>query len=274
MPVTAYIPCCDNAATIAAAVDGIRRQTVPVDEFFVIDDGSSDGSTEILASLGVRVIRHERALGRGAVRARALEEAAHPLVLSSDATNRLASDFLERSLHWFESEKVAAVFGRLRQSRQETAADRWRGRHLFKTSQDLPLNRRASLSTWGVVLRKSSVLAAGNFDPRLRHSEDADLGARLLARGDEVVFDPSLDVAALNSNTLPQVLERYWRWYAGVNERMTLKGYMKQIVYSIKVMAREDLQEGDPASACVSLLSPHYQFWNSWFRRMRGVNQQ
>lgn len=274
MRVSAYIPCCNNAATIAAAVDGIRNQTTPVDELFVIDDGSSDGSAEILQNLGVRVIRHDRPLGRGAVRARAIEEAAHPLVLSCDATNRLANDFLERCLPWFESANVAAVFGRLGQKSQGTVADRWRGRHLFKTSQDLPLNHHASLSTWGVALRRSRVLEAGNFNPRLRHSEDADLGAKLLAQGDEVVFDPSLQVIAVNSNTLPQVLERYWRWYAGIDERMTWKGYFKQIVYSIKVMAREDLRDGDAGSAWVSLLSPHYQFWNSWSRRMRGVNQQ
>lgn len=42
---------------------------------------------------------------------------------------------------------------------------------------------------------------------------------------------------------------------------MSLIAYLKQIHYSVTVMAREDMETGDIAAALVSLISPHYQFW-------------
>jgi glycosyltransferase involved in cell wall biosynthesis len=96
--VSAYIPCYNNIDTIAEAVNSIRRQKVAVGELFVIDDGSTNGSAEVVESMGVRVIRNERNLGRGAVRNRAMTEAKNELVLCCDATNILTPDFLEKAL--------------------------------------------------------------------------------------------------------------------------------------------------------------------------------
>jgi glycosyltransferase involved in cell wall biosynthesis len=266
MPISAYIPCFNNAATLAGALRSIREQSIPTDELMVIDDGSRDNSCKIAQEFGVRIVRHERNAGRGAVRSRAIMEASHDLVLSCDATNALAPDFVERALPWFESPKVAAVFGPMCQEDNSNAVLRWRGRHLFRTHARQAVNRRASLATWGVLTRKSHILGVGNFDPSLRHTEDADLGERLLAKGYEVVFDPALHTLSLADNTLLQVLERYWRWYAGKDERVSWRGYGKQIAYSLKVMARQDFQDGDLSSIPISLLSPHYQFWKSFWR--------
>jgi glycosyltransferase involved in cell wall biosynthesis len=269
VPISAYIPCFNNAATLAGALRSIRLQSVPVHELMIIDDGSTDNSCKIAEDFGARIVRHEQNAGRGAVRSRAMREAVHDFVMSCDAGNALQEDFLERALPWFESAKVAAVFGRMWQKDNSTVVLRWRGRHLFKTDALQTANRRAPLATWGVLMRKSHVLAAGNFDSNLRHSEDADLGERLLAQDFEVVFDPSIHVMPLASNTLLEVLERYWRWYAGKHERVSWQGYAKQIIYSLKVMALQDCQAGDPLSVPISLLSPHYQFWKSWARRLR-----
>ena len=109
--ISAYIPCYNNIDTIAEAVNSIRRQKVAVDELFVIDDGSTDGSAEAVESMGIRVIRNEKNLGRGAVRNRAMVEAKNELVLCCDATNTLPPDFVSRLLPWFKDPKVAAVCG-------------------------------------------------------------------------------------------------------------------------------------------------------------------
>ena len=89
----------------------------------------------------------------------------------------------------------------------------------------------------------------------------------MLAQGFDVVFDPELRVFAGVTNSVGQVLERYWRWYAGVDERVSWRQYLKQIVYAAKVMAVQDLRERDVWAVPISLFSPHYQFWKSWARR-------
>ena len=267
MKVSAYIPCCNNGPTVAQAVESVRRQDAPVAELFAIDDGSSDGSVEILQALGVRLLRNSCNLGRGAVRAWATREASHESILACDAGIALPPDFLRRALTWMREERVAAVFGPVQASAPRNARDRWRARHLFKAGSIGPLHRAASLATGGVLLRKSALLQVGNFAAGLRQSEDAELGRRLLAGGFEVLFDPELKVLALGQNSLRQLLERYGRWNAARERPPGLANYLKQVSYSIKVMAREDLRERDPASAAISFLCPHYMFWKTWLRR-------
>lgn len=268
--VTAYVPCFNNAATVGQALSSLQAQLVPVAELCLVDDGSSDGSRAIARHMGIAVVALERNMGRGAVRAAAMDRAQHELVISCDATNLLPVDFLNRALPWFAEPQVAAVFGRIWQNQASSLADRWRGRHLFKVQERLALQHGALLSTYGCVLRRSAVLEVGNFDPSLRHSEDADLGRRLLAAGFDVIFDPSLHVIAGISNTKSQVLERYWRWNAGALEQVTLRDYAKQVWYSVRVMVMRDLRDGDLSAISLSLLCPHYQFWKSWYRRYSG----
>src|SRR5439155_14906930 len=115
---------------------------------------------------------------------------------------------------------VAGVFGRMNQRAPRDVVERWRGRHLFKSTKPCHPDARhyASLSTGAALMLKSAVLQVGNFDKMLRHSEDGHLGGRLLDSGWDVICDPKLVVTSIATNTLQQVLERYWRWYAGKDE--------------------------------------------------------
>jgi glycosyltransferase involved in cell wall biosynthesis len=266
-PVSAYIPCFNNAATLAQAIAGVRAQQPPVDDLFVVNDGSTDDSARLAASLGVRLVSFERNSGRGPARARAMREARHEFVLCCDATNVLEAGFTAKALPWFEDPNVAAVFGRITQAAPRNAIERWRGRHLFKENVVTTVQRRTQLITYGTMVRKSHVLAAGNYDATLRQGEDRELGARLLARGLDVIYDPALTLTSVARNTLGQVMERYWRWDAAEEVAMNLRGYLRRVAYSVKVMAVEDLRAGDPASALISLCLPHYQLWKTLSHR-------
>jgi len=125
---------------------------------------------------------------------------------------------------------------------------------------------QASLCTGGAVMRALAAQQVGGYNGGLRHTEDADLGDRLLAGGLDVVYDPHLTIASVASNTLAQVLERHWRWYAGATPSASWREYRKSIAYSIKCMAKDDLRAGDPTAVLISLVAPHYQAWKSWSR--------
>ena len=260
MQVSAYIPCYNGAATLAGAIEALKRQEPAVDELFVVDNGSTDESVRIAEEAGVRVVRLGRCLGRGASRGRAMDEAKYPLVACCDSSVVLPPDFVASAARWFGDEKVAAVSGRISQEEARTAADRWRARHLFRTEKRTEVEESALFSTGGAVVRASAVKEAGGYDAGCCRGEDAELGRRLLERGCKVIFDPKLIYWQRGSNSIGKVLERYWRWNRG-RTPMSVLTYLRQTKYSVMVMAREDMETADILASLISLIAPHYQFW-------------
>jgi len=89
MPVlSAVMPVYNERATLEEIVD--RVLAVPIDkELILVDDGSTDGTRELLKSLegraGVRVILHERNMGKGAALRTGFAAATGDIVIVQDA---------------------------------------------------------------------------------------------------------------------------------------------------------------------------------------------
>ncbi|WP_127794149.1 glycosyltransferase family 2 protein [Agromyces sp. LHK192] len=113
--VAVLIPAHDEAAVIAATVRSARGQ-VPVDQIFVVSDGSSDDTARVASAEGANVI--ELAPNRG--KAGAIVEAIarfrlverFDAVLLLDADTRLDGRYLESGLPAFDDPGVVAVAGR------------------------------------------------------------------------------------------------------------------------------------------------------------------
>lgn len=149
------------------------------------------------------------------------------------------------------------------------AVHRWRERYLFRVNAPSVITTKGSLATYGAMVRRSVIIEVGNYNQQLRHTEDADLGSRLLSKGYKVVFDPALEAISIATNSLAQVLERYWRWHAGPKENVSCADYTKAIWYSMRAMMPVYLRERDLTAAGISFFAPHYQFWRSVLRRRK-----
>ncbi len=270
--ISGYVPFYNNAPTVLAAIDSLRQQQPPLDEVFAIDDGSTDLGSDLLESAGVRVLKQPVNRGRGAVRKLAMEVARHQFVLCCDASNILPADFAARTLPWFEDPRVAAVVGLITDPNPRGVVSRWRARNLFKAGIPRRVSKGAAFITFGTMVRSSAVAAVGGYDASLRHSEDAELGYRLAAADFETIGDPTLQVYCNIQNSLPGVLERYWRWYAGKDEIFGVKVYFKLVWFSVRTMAWEDLKAGEPLTCLISLLLPHYQCWRFLNRQWNRVH--
>src|SRR4051795_7426218 len=55
--VSVLIAARDAAATLAATLDSLSRQTAPPDEIVVVDDGSTDKTADIAGATGAHVVR-------------------------------------------------------------------------------------------------------------------------------------------------------------------------------------------------------------------------
>jgi len=107
------------------------------------------------------------------------------------------------------------------------------------------------------------VLEVGNFNPDLPHSEDIELGKRLLESGYDIVADPSVPVLCNVQNTVWQVMERYCRWYFGADHEFTCHDFLMTVGYSLKVMIPDDMKHLDAKAGFISLLLPCYRLFRS-----------
>ena len=269
--ISAYILCYNNEDTIAKAVQSILLQTIKIDKVLVIDDGSNDKSFEIIRSLKCSLIRFPKNFGRGFARAKAMETLTSDFILCCDATNELAPDFLSECLKKFSSNDIVSVSGTLNSRREHmrTVSGRWRSRHLFKENQDIPpMDVEDMLITYGTLVRRNPVLEVGNYDKRLKHNEDQELGKRLNKNGYLMKASSKAIIYPIKNNSVAKVLERYWRWNCGPEEDISLKSYFHACKNSIKPMAQLDLRDKDYSSLILSLIIPHYCFIKTMLRKV------
>lgn len=260
MRISAYIPAYNNENTIADAIHSLINQAYPLDDIFLIDDGSTDQTASIAQNLGVKVFFNQKNMGRGFTRAKAMELAKHDFVVSCDATNELDVNFVRDGIAGFVNDNVTSIFGKISSKTTRGIVNKWRSIHLFKENADYgPGFIRSNLFiTYGTIVRKSHIINVGNFNPAFKHSEDEDMGERLLQNGYTLLSNHDLKVNCNLENSLLEVLERYWRWYIGKNERMSLSDYFHSIKSSFKPMIQNDIRNGHWQSIPISLLCPHY----------------
>jgi glycosyltransferase involved in cell wall biosynthesis len=85
------VPCFNEQATIGAILDAVRAAPVPDKEIIVVDDGSTDGTRELLeGELRAKVdtlVVHDKNRGKGAALRSGFEAATGDIILVQDATS-------------------------------------------------------------------------------------------------------------------------------------------------------------------------------------------
>ena len=89
MKLTVVVPCYNERETIAELVDKVKKAPVDQLEIIVVDDGSTDGSRELIREQVEptidKVIYHEKNMGKGAALRSGFKEATGDIVVVQDA---------------------------------------------------------------------------------------------------------------------------------------------------------------------------------------------
>ncbi len=95
--VTAVIACRNGADQLRETITDLRKQ-IPPERIIVVDDGSTDGTSEVAQSLCCRVHRFERSKGKASAIHYAIYRVETPYTLLLDDDTRLGSSRLPTSL--------------------------------------------------------------------------------------------------------------------------------------------------------------------------------
>jgi glycosyltransferase involved in cell wall biosynthesis len=182
--VSVVVPTHDRRRLLVQTLRSILWQREVDFEVIVVDDGSSDGTAEVVAGLGdarVRLLRHDTPQGVAAARNRGIAEAAGAWLAFCDDDDLWAPDKLARQL------QAARATGRSWVYTGEVRID-LRQRIVGGTHPPPPPEQVAArLPHWnlvpggcsGVIASKAALAVTGWFDTRLCNLADWDLWIRL-----------------------------------------------------------------------------------------------
>lgn len=115
MKVSAYIPSYNQKRFLAEAIDSVLAQTRRPDQIIVVDDGSSDGSQEMIRGYASRhpdlftTVFHEQNLGVARTRVDALSAVRSDLVTYVDGDDRMCPGKIESELRCLQDHPQAPI---------------------------------------------------------------------------------------------------------------------------------------------------------------------
>jgi cellulose synthase/poly-beta-1,6-N-acetylglucosamine synthase-like glycosyltransferase/peptidoglycan/xylan/chitin deacetylase (PgdA/CDA1 family)/spore germination protein YaaH len=223
LPVSVLIAAYNEQPVIARTIDSILAGSHPILEIVVIDDGSSDGTSEEVARRfgdqpRVRLVRQANA-GKAAALNHGISLVKGEILVCLDADTQLAPDAVGLMARNFADPKVGAVAGNVKVGNRDNVFTRWQAIE-YITSQNLDRRAYAVLNAMTVVpgavgaWRKNAVVEAGGYVTDTL-AEDMDLTFRLRRAGWTLLADTGAVGYTEAPDTLAAFSKQRFRWAYG-----------------------------------------------------------
>ncbi|BCW54483.1 bi-functional transferase/deacetylase [Arthrobacter sp. StoSoilB19] len=224
-PATVVVPAYNESAGIEAAVRSILASTHPV-EVIVVDDGSIDGTADIVEALGlpgVTVIRKENGGKPSALNA-GIHAASHDLVVMVDGDTVFEPDTVRALIQPFADPRVGAISGNTKVANRGGILGAWQhieyvvgfnlDRRLFDVAECMPTVPGAIGAFRIEALRN----VGGVSDDTL--AEDTDLTMALCRDGWRVVYQEDARAWTEAPATIGALWRQRYRWCYGTLQAM------------------------------------------------------
>lgn len=266
--VTIVTPARNAAEDLPGALESVRSQGIDAFQHIVVNDGSTDGTDEVLTDASrndcrIMQLRSE-GIGPAAARNLAIKHAKAPLIAFLDADDRWRPGKLARQLAFHtahsdvllsftdyehftpagQSLGLAFPFWPVYKALAQTGTEFGR----IENSAPLIFAENA-VGTSTVVIRKDAFDASGGFDPELRSASDWELWLRLALRGPAAYStEPAMDYLvmpgsvtsnrALRISCMNSIIETYEPLIAPMDRR-AVRAAKARIDIARAEMARE-----------------------------------
>ncbi|WP_019810053.1 glycosyltransferase, partial [Saccharomonospora halophila] len=219
-PVSVLIPAYNEATNIAATVRSAVAGDHPV-EILVIDDGSTDGTADVVERLGlpgVRVLRLPNG-GKAAALNAGVAAATHDLVVMVDGDTLFEPDTVRELVQPFADPTVGAVSGNVKIANRETLLARLQhieyvvgfnvDRRVYDVTRSMPTVPGA-----GGAFRREVLEAVGGLSARTL-AEDTDLTIAVGRAGWRTVYQETAVTWTEAPTTVRQLWQQRFRWTFG-----------------------------------------------------------
>lgn len=222
--VSVIIPVYNMARTVAAAVRSVLANTYPNYEVVVVDDGSDDGTPEIVAAIeGCRLLRLETNRGVSHARNQAVAQSDGSLLLFTDGDCVVPGDWIARwvAAHEQAADSVPQLAGGT--GAFAVAGNYWQRADvfaLFGYHVSGPSRPLQGLITANSLLTRTAFDHVGGFDEDLRREEDRDLGLRLTQAGYALRYEPDI---AIRHDPIRSSLRHFLRYNLYLGQTIGLR---------------------------------------------------
>ena len=218
--VSVVVPVLNAARTLAGTLDALARLRPPPLEILLVDNGSVDGSRELLKAFvagragGKASLIVEPRRGASAARNAGIRAARGEVVAFTDADCLPDAAWLEHLALPFADPIVGAVAGRVMGAPADSTLELFSALYTLRSPETPARHVRwtpwdGGFPTANLAVRRGLLNAVGGFDERLPfYGEDYDLCARLYARHIEIVYAPTARVAHKHRPTLPRMMRQ------------------------------------------------------------------
>jgi len=203
------MPAYNSELYIREAIESVFAQTLPVAEFIVIDDGSTDQTARIVESMGVRVIRQSNT-GLSGARNRCVLESSQPWIAFIDADDIWDPKKIERQMEILKAHPDVGLIttdyltfnsqGTIVPSVLRKYHDEYRAQPKGSVNGaaiiDEPDAGFANIFYFlvpsAVVVRHDLLVAKGGFEANLNCAEDFECFMRIIAQTPMAVIEQVL----------------------------------------------------------------------------------
>ncbi|MBJ6120912.1 glycosyltransferase [Sphingomonas mollis] len=221
--VSVIIPAYNEERVIESSVARVLASDYPGLQVIVVDDGSKDGTSAVVARAFADDPRVTLLTlvngGKAAALNRAFLQARGEVVIALDADTQFEPETIGRLARWFADPVIGAVAGDARVGNRVNLVTRWQAVE-YITAQNLERRALAGFDAMTVVpgavgaWRRAALDAVGGY-PEDTLAEDQDLTIAIQRAGWRVTYDPRAVAWTEAPETFRALAKQRYRWAFG-----------------------------------------------------------